>query len=76
VIGRNEKVADIAVKASEVSSSHALLRFRPGSGLEIADRGSSNGTYLDGERIGTSFVRIEGDRTVLLGEVELSIKQA
>lgn len=74
-LGRNENAVDIAVKASDVSSRHAVIRYRAGSGLEIADRGSANGTYVRGQRVGTEFVRLGDQERVQLGEVELTVQR-
>jgi len=47
-IGR-DRTSDIVVRTPGVSKVHAY--FVPGAPLQIVDRGSQNGTYIDGERI-------------------------
>lgn len=74
-LGRNENAVNIAIKSSDVSSNHALLRFKPGQGLQIADRGSANGTWLSGERVGADFVDLGDNASVRLGETELVIER-
>jgi len=54
VIGRAE--VDLEVPDAEVSRRHALIRPVE-EGIEVEDLGSSNGTFIDGQRV-------EGKRTV------------
>ncbi len=54
VIGR--KSADILVHDIKVSSSHMAIDYRFGQ-FELADLGSSNGTYLNGKRITEELVK-------------------
>jgi hypothetical protein len=51
-IGRSPD-SDIVVADLSVSRRHAELRRSPGGGYEIADLGSHNGTFLNGQRITT-----------------------
>lgn len=48
VIGRSD--ADIVLNDTEASRNHALLEIR-GGGIWLQDLGSTNGTFLDGERL-------------------------
>ena len=75
-VGRNENVCHISIKAADVSSNHAVLRWRPESGLQIADRGSANGTWINGQRIGAEFTSLGNGESVHLGEVELMLRHA
>ena len=63
-IGR-EAECDVQVKSGVVSRVHAHIRFEQGRWW-IEDNGSTNGTYLDGERVG---------RAPLPSEAELQIGQ-
>jgi pSer/pThr/pTyr-binding forkhead associated (FHA) protein len=47
---------DIVVADLGVSRRHAELRRSPGGGYEIADLGSHNGTFLNGQRVSTAVV--------------------
>jgi ABC-type multidrug transport system ATPase subunit len=47
---------DIVVADLGVSRRHAELRRAPGGGYEIADLGSHNGTFLNGQRVNTAMV--------------------
>ncbi|MGI8330625.1 FHA domain-containing protein [Actinomadura scrupuli] len=65
-VGRNPE-ADVVVADPRVSWEHAILR----GGLDgwfIEDRGSTNGTFADGERVGR--IRVDGDRVIRLGNPE------
>ena len=59
VIGREN--ADITIHDAEISRRHAEVRLS-GAGLEIEDLGSTNGTFVNGERI-------EGERQLAPGDV-------
>ena len=59
VIGREN--ADITIHDGEISRRHAEVRLS-GAGLEIEDLGSTNGTFVNGERI-------EGERELAPGDV-------
>jgi hypothetical protein len=72
-IGRN--IANILViKDPTVSNFHAAFLLRPNGTLELADRASANGTYVNGVLIGTGDRMIvrDGDR-VRFGDVEMTL---
>lgn len=62
-IGRSESMA-VRIDASSVSGRHAILAVHDGR-LQLSDVGSSNGTYVNGQRITTAYVT-PSDR-VLIG---------
>jgi FHA domain len=70
-IGRN--IANrLVIKDPTVSNFHAAFLLRSDGTLELADRSSANGTYVNGVKLGTgdrTIVR-EGDR-LRFGEVEM-----
>ncbi len=69
LIGR--RGGDLSIDEAEVSSRHA--RLRPGeAGVVVEDLGSSNGTFVDGERI-TDAVTLTGDATLRIGTVEIGL---
>jgi signal transduction histidine kinase len=70
-IGRDSN-NDLQVHDSEVSRFHAELQPE-GDGFKVVDLGSSNGTFLNGERI-TSAALSSGDR-VQLGKTHIVIKE-
>lgn len=64
-IGR-EKSNDIVINDIEVSRKHALMRFENGSYL-LQDNGSTNGTFVDGDRLMGPLV-LHGGEIISLGE--------
>ena len=75
-IGRNSANA-LIIDDSTVSNFHAALTLSANGNLTLADRASSNGTYVNGvalETGGRSVVR-DGDR-LKFGDVEVTLKIA
>lgn len=68
VIGRAE-TADIVIADSQVSRRHAAVRLSGGQ-VCLADMGSTNGTWLNEERLAGRALLVDGDR-IRLGGVEL-----
>jgi predicted component of type VI protein secretion system len=65
VIGRDIN-ADIVINDSEVSRKHARLTMQ-GAGVVLEDLGSTNGTFVDGQRLmGPHILRL--GEVVMLGE--------
>ncbi|QKK03819.1 MAG: FHA domain-containing protein [Pseudomonadota bacterium] len=66
VIGRHSD-CDICIKQPSVSSFHALIRARPGelgdgaADYEISDTNSTNGTFVNGERLNEPRLLNHGD---------------
>lgn len=50
---------DLVISAAEISREHAVLR-RDGNTLQVHDRGSRNGTWVNGARV-TRHVAVSGD---------------
>ncbi len=65
VIGRDSS-SNIAINDAEVSRKHARLTFQGGKYV-IEDLGSTNGTFVNGQRLVSSVVLKSGD-VVSLGE--------
>jgi pSer/pThr/pTyr-binding forkhead associated (FHA) protein len=62
--------ADFIVDAALVSRVHCRLTALAGGELEIRDLESTNGTYVNGERVENARRLTPGDR-LLVGRVEL-----
>lgn len=58
----------------EVSGKHALMTVSDTS-LKIADAGSSNGTFVDEQRIGTEPVEVPIGSVIKLGLVEIFVEE-
>jgi pSer/pThr/pTyr-binding forkhead associated (FHA) protein len=63
---------DIILEDSRVSRHHAQLRYRARR-FWVADLGSTNGTFINGEQIAEQALR-DGD-TISLGGLELTFKE-
>jgi pSer/pThr/pTyr-binding forkhead associated (FHA) protein len=61
--------ADFIIDAALVSRVHCRLTALPDGGLEIKDLDSTNGTYVNGQRI--EAVRLSPGDRVRVGRVEL-----
>ncbi|MCW3027699.1 MAG: hypothetical protein JWN81_910 [Solirubrobacterales bacterium] len=70
VIGRED--VDLAIDDAEVSRRHVVVRRLEGA-LEVEDLGSSNGTFVDGERI-ESPTRVGGGAKIRLGSTVLAVE--
>jgi len=59
LIGRGAD-CDLRLGSSEVSRHHCLLRLR-GEEVTVSDLGSSNGTYVNGQRVRSQTLLLNGD---------------
>ena len=66
--------ADFIVDAPLVSRVHCRLTVAPDGSLEVRDLESTNGTFVNGERVDRALLR-RGDR-LGVGRVELMISDA
>ncbi|MGI8517743.1 MAG: FhaA domain-containing protein [Acidimicrobiia bacterium] len=71
IIGRSLE-ADVVIDYPEVSRTHALI-FRQDGQTYVADLGSSNGTWVDGQRVGTAPVPANTLTTLNLGSHSLRL---
>ncbi|MFT3721519.1 trypsin-like peptidase domain-containing protein [Pseudorhodoferax sp.] len=53
VFGRDAKTCNVVFDAAQdgISARHCALRFDAGTGFELRDLGSTNGTFVDGQRL-------------------------
>ena len=70
VLGREE--ANLAIEDSAVSRQHARIRATD-DGLEVPDLESTNGTFVNGDRI-TDTQRLEPGDFVTVGETTLEVR--
>ncbi|MBN1667120.1 MAG: FHA domain-containing protein [Anaerolineales bacterium] len=73
VIGR-DLGADIVINAAEISRRHVMLRFQNGAYL-IEDLGSTNGTFINGQRLSAPHVLRPGEM-IMLGEAVSLVYEA
>ncbi len=75
VIGR-DPLADLVVDDQEVSRHHAVLIQRPG-GYDLQDNGSTNGTFVEEQRLGNARVALKPGQHIRLGShVRLAFRAA
>jgi signal transduction histidine kinase len=72
-IGR-ELTNDISLQELKISRYHAVLVAQNGQTL-LQDRKSSNGTYVNGQRLTSSYILKDGDR-ITIGGIDLIFCQA
>ncbi len=73
VIGRQAGAADIIIDNDQVSRRHARVRF-DGSRVVVEDLGSTNGTFVDGNRLAESQpTSLRTGKQLGVGPVRLSV---
>ncbi len=74
-VGRT-KENDLIIDDASISKIHAALILNSDRQLMVADTGSTNGTFINGERIayGRAFVIKDGDK-LRFGTVEVALEQ-
>ncbi|MCW2306557.1 FHA domain-containing protein [Rhodobium gokarnense] len=65
---------DLVLSSDTVSNDHCVLTLQDDGGFEIRDVNSSNGTIVEGERIGRDV--LEGGEKIVLGHVVLKFVSA
>lgn len=74
VLGKSD-TACMHLPYSGISREHARVTFVPGSGLQVEDLGSTNGTFIDARRVEASGdVAEAGARLVLGSETEVVLR--
>ena len=64
-LGR-DPIADIVINDPEISRQHTRFTRTP-DGFSVQDLGSTNGTFVDGERIGGDAVQLHPNQTISIG---------
>ncbi len=76
IIGRDKARAHLVIDDSSVSGAHAEISFATGQGLSLKDLGSTNGTQVDGEAVGTRVVVLkEAGQEVVFGAAKLRLSR-
>ncbi len=65
---------DIVLQDTKISRSHACINFDGKGGISVSDLGSTNGTYINNQRISQAVVA--PGQTVRLGDCVLSFEPA
>ncbi|MDR2930991.1 MAG: FHA domain-containing protein [Propionibacteriaceae bacterium] len=71
-IGRSE-ACELVLDDDYVSTMHALLSHRDDGSWVLKDLGSTNGTYVNGERITTETV-VGPDDVIRIGDVQMRLE--
>ena len=71
VIGRDED-CDLTLSDEKISRKHASFVRHPDGRVVVQDLGSTNGTYLDEQRI-TQATEVRGDEAVRVGDTQMVI---
>ena len=71
VVGRSRACA-VQIAETTVSRQHAIFVVEPGR-VKLRDLGSSNGTFVNGQRVDGEMALADGDR-VVVGEAELVLR--
>ena len=61
-IGRDPRQSDIAIPDRRLSRCHAALQYNPEQGFIISDLESTNGTFVNGEKLQRVYSLRDGDR--------------
>lgn len=72
IVGRGEE-ASVCIDDESISRSHCQLLLGPDECLVVRDHGSTNGTYVNGDRITQTHSLVPGD-ALQLGSVTLMVE--
>ncbi|MBT9315702.1 FHA domain-containing protein [Leptothoe spongobia] len=61
-IGRDPRQSNIAMPDKRLSRCHAALQYSPEQGFILSDLESTNGTYVNGEKLQRVYALRDGDR--------------
>lgn len=71
LIGRDYNQVSLPIRDMRLSRRHAAIQYLPQTGFFLIDLGSTNGTYVNGERIRKQILLQDGDR-IRLGSMTFS----
>jgi pSer/pThr/pTyr-binding forkhead associated (FHA) protein len=73
VLGRDPNESDAQVNDNSISRRHAKLQFDSGV-LKVRDLGSTNGTWINGVRLGPESATLRVGQSFNLGKVSLRVE--
>jgi pSer/pThr/pTyr-binding forkhead associated (FHA) protein len=74
--GRDKARAQFVIEDGSVSGAHAEITYEPQQGLTLRDLGSTNGTRLDGEKLGNNPVPLdETGQEITFGAAKLRLSR-
>ena len=73
IIGRDPQECDTQIDDHSVSRRHAKLQFESGQ-LKIRDLQSTNGTWINGKRLGPESASLRMGQDIQLGKVRLRVE--
>jgi pSer/pThr/pTyr-binding forkhead associated (FHA) protein len=74
--GRDKARSQFVIDDGSVSGAHAEITYEPLQGLSLRDLGSTNGTRLDGEKLGTTPVPLdETGQEITFGAAKLRLSR-
>lgn len=68
-IGRDPRHSDIAIPDKRLSRCHAALQYSSEQGFILSDLESTNGTYVNGEKLQRVYALRDGDRIRIGGSL-------
>ena len=74
-IGRDPNLVNISINDQTVSREHAVIEINQ-SGLKVCDLNSTNGTWIDSNRVHEKFINLKTGQTLTLGKVKLILSEA
>jgi S1-C subfamily serine protease len=72
LLGRDASACKFAINDPSVSRQHAQIK-KSSSGIQICDLNSTNGTWVNGTKIGTNYVRLKLADEIVIGKVKVKI---
>jgi hypothetical protein len=72
ILGRGTD-ASYRINDPSISRRHSQIANQPPHGMLIADLGSSNGTYVNGQRLGPGWAQLNPGDQVILGQNEIRV---
>lgn len=72
-IGRQQGECDFQINQSNVSRKHAEIKLSGSQGLSVRDLSSTNGTFLNGKKLSTSWNHLNEGDSLSIGSAKLQL---